>query len=348
MDKIRLGRTGMMVSRLGFGGIPIQRLSEDEAVAVVRKCLDLGITFLDTANGYTTSEERIGKAISGRRKRVFLATKTHARTREEIEKTIQLSLKRMSVDYIDLYQLHQVGDFKMLDAVLAPGGAVEILEEAKRAGVIRHIGVSSHQIDVAKAIVKSGRFETLMFPFNFITSEAADELLPLCKEHDVGFIAMKPMAGGMLENATIAFKYLLQFPHVLPIPGIEKPQEIEEICQIINQPYEMTAAEKKEMQRLREELGTRFCHRCDYCQPCQQEIPISMVMTFPSFLKRMRTEQLLSGRMSEMMEKAGTCIQCHECEARCPYRLPIVDIIAENYQTFEKIKTKLQKQKPSE
>ncbi|MFC1916310.1 aldo/keto reductase [Chloroflexota bacterium] len=196
MDKIRLGKTEMMVSKLGFGGIPIQRVSEDTAVAIVKKCLELGINFLDTANGYTTSEERIGKAIAGQRERLILATKSHARTREELESHIKLSLKRLGVEYIDLYQFHQVGDSKSLEIVLGPNGPMAVVEEAKKAGVVKHIGATSHQIDVAKDLVKSDRFETIMFPFNFITSEPADELLPLCREHDVGFIAMKPLGGG--------------------------------------------------------------------------------------------------------------------------------------------------------
>ena len=340
MKKIRLGKTNMMVSQLGFGGIPIQRLNEDEAIAVVRRCLDLGITYIDTANGYSTSEERIGKAISGRREDIFLATKSLARTREEIESHLQLSLKRLGVDYIDLYQFHQVGDFETLDMVLNPeNGLIKVLEEAKEAGLIKHIGVTSHQIDVAKALVKSGRFETIMFPFNFVTCEPADELLPLAREHDVGFIAMKPLAGGMLGNATIAFKYLFPFPDVLPIPGIEKTYEIEEIVQLLEGSHKMTAAEQEEMQRLKEELGTRFCRRCDYCQPCTQEIPISTVMAFPTILKRLPPERLFSVKWTETMEKADTCIECGECEARCPYELPIIEMIAKNSQVY-KVKMK--------
>ena len=173
MKSLRLGRTNMTVSRLGFGGIPIQRLSEDDAVAVVKRCLDLGITFLDTANGYTTSEERIGKAISGRRDRLVLATKSGARNREDLGKHLKLSLKRLGVDSIDLYQFHGVNDFASLEAVLAPDGLLPVAEEARQAGLIKHIGITSHQIDVAKKAVQSDRFETVMFPFNFVTPEAA-------------------------------------------------------------------------------------------------------------------------------------------------------------------------------
>ncbi|MCK4449175.1 MAG: aldo/keto reductase, partial [Anaerolineae bacterium] len=229
METIRLGKTDMMVSKLGFGGIPIQRVSEDEAVAVVKKCLDLGITFIDTANAYTTSEERIGKAISGRREGLILATKSTSRTREGVERHLQQSLKLLGVESIDLYQFHGVNDFDAYARVLDPDGPMAVVQEAKRAGVVKHIGITSHLIDVAKEAVKSDRFETIMFPFNFVTCEPADELLPLAREHDVGFIAMKPLAGGALDNATLAFKYLRQFPQLLPIAGIERVEEMEEI-----------------------------------------------------------------------------------------------------------------------
>lgn len=343
MDTIRLGRTEMMVSRLGFGGIPIQRVSEDEAVAVVQRCLDLGVTFLDTANAYTTSEARIGKAIKGRRREVVIATKSASRSREGVERHIQMSLERLGVDYIDLYQFHGVSDFKSLEIVLDPKGPMAVLAEAKKTGVIRHIGITSHQIDVAKEAVKSDGLETLMFPFNFVTCEPADELLPLCRKHDVGFIAMKPLAGGALDCVTIAFKYLFQFPDVLPIPGIEKPSEIEEIVQILEQPREMSEAEQCEMQRLRDELGTRFCRRCDYCQPCPQEIPIATVMVVNTVLKRMPLERLLTGMFVDAVEKGANCTECGDCEERCPYHLPIREMIVEQVQRFRAAKRQYEK-----
>jgi len=333
----------MTVSRLGFGGIPIQRVSEDKAVAVVQRCLDLGITFFDTANVYTTSEARIGKAIKRRRGEVVIATKSTSRSREGVERHLNMSLERLGLDYIDLYQFHQVGDFKSLEIVLDPKGPMPVLEEAKKAGVIKHIGVTSHQIDVAKEAVKSDRFETLMFPFNFITCEAADELLTLCRKHDVGFIAMKPLAGGALDNVTIAFKYLFQFPDVLPIPGIEKPREIEEIVQVLQGSLDMSDAERSEMQRLRDELGTRFCRRCDYCQPCTQEIPISTVMVISSAIKRLPPERLFTGMLADAMQKAATCTECGDCEERCPYRLPIREMLLERVQLFQAAKQKYDK-----
>ena len=340
MEKIRLGKTGMMVTRLGFGGIPIQRLTEDEAVRVVQKCLDLGINFIDTANAYSTSEERIGKAVKGRRQDVFIATKSGARTHEEIEKHLELSLKRLDTDYIDLYQFHGVNDLATLDKILDPeNGLYKVFEAARQAGKIRHIGITSHQMDVAKAHIKSDRFETLMFPFNFITSEPASEILPLCQKHDVEFIDMKPMAGGMLQDATVAFKYLLQFPDMVVIPGIEKPHEIEEIAAIYEGFHEMTSAQLARMQELRDELGTRFCRRCDYCQPCNQEIPISMLMTFPSFVKRLPPDWFFKGPwISGAMEKATSCTECGECEVRCPYDPPIREMIKDSYNLYEQVK----------
>jgi len=344
MDKVRLGRTGMMVTRLGFGGIPIQRDSDDEAVAVIRRCLELGINFIDTASAYSTSEERIGKAISGRRSGLILATKSGARTSEGIESQLNLSLKRLGVEFIDLYQFHGVNDFDTLDTVLNPSGPMAVLEGAKKTGIVRHIGITSHSMDVAKKAVKTDRFETIMFPFNFITCEAADELLPLAREHDVGFIAMKPLAGGMLDNATIAFKYLFQFPDVVPIPGIEKPPEIDEIAQLLKRPGPMTGAEEQEMQRMREELGSRFCRRCDYCQPCTMEIPISTVMTSRSFAKRLSEKQFFSRMLTEVMEKAANCNDCGECEERCPYHLPIREMLAEHVQWYQEGKDRYQQQ----
>ncbi len=351
MEKVRLGKTNMSVSRLGFGGIPIQRLNEDEAVAVVKKCLDLGITFLDTANAYTTSEERIGKAIAGRREGLVLATKSLSRKREGVEKHLNLSLVRLNVKYIDLYQFHGVSDMASLDMVLAPDGPMAVVEKAKDDGLVKHIGITSHQIDVAKEAVTCGRFETIMFPFNFVTSEAADELIPLAKQHDVGFIVMKPLSGGMINNAKIAFKYLLQFPDIVTIAGIEKLPEIEEIVQILEGPKTISATKKKQMQKLKRELGTRFCHRCDYCQPCSESIAISTVMMYPSLVRRLPPEHLFSGLYSgfwgQIVEKAASCTECGECEERCPYHLPIRDLLAEYVKQYQKEKKKYQKLRPS-
>ena len=340
MEKIRLGKTGLMVTPLGFGGIPIQRLTESEAVKVVQKCLDLGLNYYDTANGYSTSEERIGKAVKGRRGEVIIATKTFPGDAAMVEKNLDLSLKRLQTDYIDIYQFHGVNNQETLDRILEPqNGLYKLFEKFKKAGKIRHIGITSHQMDAAKKQIKTGKFETMMFPFNVITSEPATEILPLCKQYDVGFIVMKPLAGGMLPNANICFKYLLQFKDIVSIPGIEKVGEIEEIYKIYQGPPKMTTAEIKEMDRLIEELGDKFCRRCDYCQPCSQGIPISMVMTFPTFVKRLPPDWYLKNpMMTGQLEKAANCTECGECESRCPFNLPIREMIKENYTMYEKVK----------
>ncbi len=347
MEKIRLGKSEMLASKLGFGGIPIQRLAEDEAVTVVRRCLDLGVTFIDTANAYTTSEERIGKATKGRRRGLILATKSTSRNREGVEEHLKQSLKQLGVKSIDLYQFHNISDFKNLDIVLDPNGPMALLEDAKKAGAIKHIGITSHSMDVAKEAIKTGRFETIMFPFNFITCEPAEELLPLAREHDVGFIAMKPLAGGMLDNVVLAFKYLFQFPDVVTIPGIERINEIDEIIQVLEGPRKMTEAEQGEINQFREELGTRFCRRCDYCQPCSEEIPISTVMVANSFLKRLPPVRLFSGWVADGIEKATHCTECGECEDRCPYGLPIREMIDENINLYSAAKMKYQEQMDS-
>ena len=344
MRKVRLGKTELSVSQIGFGGIPIQRLDEEGAVAVVKRCLDLGIDFLDTANAYTTSEERIGKAIAGRREGLVIATKSLSRKPEGVEKHLKQSLERLGVEYIDLYQFHGVSDDNTLQAVLAPDGLLAVVEKARDAGLVKHIGITSHQIDVARKAVMSGRFETIMFPFNFVTSEAADELLPLCRRYDVGFIAMKPLAGGMIPNVQLAIKYFLQFPDVVILCGTERTSEVDEIVHIAETYEGLSAAELEEMHRLKRELGSRFCHRCDYCQPCKEGIAISTVMIFPSLLRRSRPENIFFGPWGRIMEKAAGCAQCGECEQRCPYQLPIREMIAEHVSLFRKAKEEYLKQ----
>jgi predicted aldo/keto reductase-like oxidoreductase len=346
LEKVRLGKTGMMVSKLGFGGIPIQRVSRDDAIAVVSKCLDLGITFIDTANAYNTSEECIGEAISGRREGLVIATKTLARKRDEVEGHLRLSLQRLGVNSIDLYQFHNVSDSDALGMILNPDGPIAVIEEAKRLGIVKHVGVSCHSLDVAKQLVKSGHFETIMFPLNLITHEAADELLPLAREHDVGFVAMKPLEGGLLTNVSLAFKYLLQFPDVVTIVGIEKLEEIIEIVDILKGPLAITEAEQMEIARLRRQLGKRFCRRCNYCQPCTQEIPISIVMEYPSIFRRLPAKRIFSEFVADAMEKAATCTKCGECEERCPYDLPIREMLEDYVGQYQAAKIKYRQEIP--
>jgi predicted aldo/keto reductase-like oxidoreductase len=332
----RLGKTGLRVSRIGFGGIPIQRLTENEAVSVVSRCIDLGVTFLDTANAYTTSEERIGKAIAGRREELIIATKTGARDKQTALEHLENSLRCLQTDYIDLWQFHNVSTVEAHDEILGPGGAMEAAQEALQAGKVRHVGFSSHSMDMALKMVPSGLFETIQFPFNFVTSEPADELLPLAEEHDVGFIAMKPFAGGMLADATLVIKYLLQFDAVVPDPGIETIEEIEEIVDIVNGAWKLTMQERQAIENFRIQAGTRFCRRCEYCQPCPQGVRISTIMNLPSFLNRFSEEKLSEGWIADAMQTGENCIECGECEEKCPYHLPIREMIVENIALYER------------
>jgi len=329
MEKIRLGKTDVMVSRIGFGGIPIQKSSEAEALRIVSSCFDLGINFFDTSRVYTTSEERIGKALAGRREEAIIATKTVSRTAEKISEDLATSLKHLGSDYVDLYQFHNVSTEDDLKTVIAPGGLLDVVRRAKKEGRVRHIGITSHRLDVAKDAVRADCFETIMVALNFVNTEAADELLAMAKEHDTGVIIMKSMAGGMLENPVLAFKYLMQFPDVLPLIGIAKEGEMEENIRIVEAGEPITKDDQCEMDRIRKELGTGFCRMCNYCQPCPQQIMISAIMYTRVAITRFDPKRIFEGEWNTFMEKVPDCIDCGECEERCPYNLPIRERIKE-------------------
>jgi predicted aldo/keto reductase-like oxidoreductase len=338
MKTVRLGKTGLEVSRIGMGGIPITRPSMDEAVKVIHRALDLGVNFIDTSPGYKDSEERIGKAIAGRRDQVIIATKTYDDKATAL-KCLERSLKRFNTDYIDLWQFLNVSNFENYERVLGPGGGMEAAQEALEAGTIRHIGISTHSLDVALKAVSSGYFETIMFPFNFVANEAAAKLVPLAREHDVGFIAMKPFAGGMLKNANLAIKYLLQFDNVLPNPGIEKIEEIEEIVAIVNGSWELTSQERQEMEEIRVRVGPRLCRQCEYCQPCPQGVVLLPLINMHILWKLWPPEWLLSLRnVTDAVESWKNCNQCGECEDKCPYHLPIQEMIVENMKFYENVR----------
>jgi len=332
-----LGSTGLQVSRIGFGGIPIQRLSEKEAIAVIRRSLDLGVNFIDTANAYATSEERIGKAISGRREGLIIATKSMARDRATAQAHLELSLRRLDIEVIDLWQLHNVSSPEAYEQVMSKDGALLAGLQAKREGKARHIGFTSHSLDMARRAVREDLFATIQFPFNFITSEPADELLPLVLERSMGFIAMKPFGGGLLGPANLAIKYLLQFEGVVPDPGIERVAEIEEIAQIVAGDWQLSDAELQEMARIRSELGSRFCRRCGYCEPCPEGVRISVVLHTRGFWRRFRPQAFTSGWASGLIETGRSCIECGECETKCPFGLPIREMLRENMEFYDRV-----------
>ena len=342
MQKVRLGKSELQVSRVGFGGIPIQRPSQAEAIRVVQRCLELGINFIDTATAYTTSEERIGHALAAvastprRRDRLVIATKTAARDRATAMAHLEQSLRSLHLETIDLWQMHNVSTPEAYEQVLGPGGAMEAAQQALQAGKVRHVGITSHSMEIALKAVPTGLFETVQFPFNFVTNEPAESLVPLALAHDVGFIAMKPFGGGMLGNANLCIKYLLQFDHVVPDPGIERVEEIEEIVGLLHGPWELTEQEREEIERVRAAVGVRFCRRCGYCEPCPEGVRISLVMNLPNIWKRMSAERVISGNLSAAIQTGRQCIECGECEEKCPYNLPIREMIAEHMEDYER------------
>ena len=335
MERVRFGKTGLMVSKVAFGGIPIMRISKAEAVGLVREAIRLGINFIDTAHGYTDSEEKIGEAIKGiPRGDLIIASKSPAGDKAAFNEHLDLSLKRLGVDYIDIYQLHGISSLDRWETILASGGAMEGLEEAVKAGKVRFPGFSSHSLPMAINIMKSGRFASVQLPFNYIDFAAADEAIPLAAELDMGFIAMKPMGGGLLDNAGLSFRFLGQYGSIVPDPGIEKIEELREIIEIAEKNEPFCAADKNEIEKQRLEFGPSWCHRCDYCQPCPQGVNISMALTVKSAFKRMPPERARAFT-GPAIEKAAACLECRECVSRCPYNLDIPALLKEAVKLWD-------------
>jgi predicted aldo/keto reductase-like oxidoreductase len=329
MEKVRFGKTELMVSRVAFGGIPIMRISKADAANLVRETIDLGINFIDTAQVYADSEEKIGEAIRGiRREDLVIASKSAAGDKKAFNEDLDMSLERLGVDCIDIYQLHNIGSAQRRDAVFAPGGAFEGLQEAVKAGKVRFPAFSSHNIPIAIELMRSGNFASVQIPFNYIDCDAENEIIPLAKELDMGFIAMKPMGGGLLDNAGLSFRYLMQYENIIPDPGIEKIEEIREIVDIVEMNPRLTADDIKEIERLRAEFGPSWCHRCDYCQPCPQGIPISSILPIKSMVKRFTPERAQT-MLAPAIRKAKACLDCGDCMTRCPYSLEIPKLLKE-------------------
>lgn len=339
MDKVRFGKTELMVSKIAFGGIPIQRLSIPDAVKVVRGVIDLGVNFIDTANVYSDSEEKIGIAIKDiPRDSLVIATKSIALDKKTFLENLDLSLKRLGTDYVDLYQHHGISSPESYDAIMGDGGAFEGMMEAVRAGKVRFPAFSSHNIPVAMRIMRDEKFAAVQLPFNYIDDEAAKEAIPLAKELDMGFIAMKPFGGGLLNDAKLSIKYLLQFDSIVPDPGIEKLLEMEEIVRIVESVEKLSADDAAAINKMKTELGDRWCHRCDYCQPCPQKIHISGVLTVDSLIKRMPFQRV-SAMIGQAMETANGCVECRECVGRCPYNLNIPELITEKLAIWDRYLT---------
>jgi predicted aldo/keto reductase-like oxidoreductase len=336
MKKIRLGKSGLELTRVVMGGIPIQRPPMEEAKKVINRALDLGINLIDTSIAYGDSEIRIGETVKDRRDEVFIATKGSWRSSEAVKECIDSSLKRLQTDYIDLWQMHNIRDPDAFKQVMAPGGSMEAAQEALESGRIHHLGFSTHNLDVAMMGVESGFFETVQFPLNFIAREATDRLVGLAEEHDVGFIGMKPFAGGNITDARLAIGFALQFDNVVPDPGIERVEEIEEIVSLVENGIELTSEDHATMDKIRDDLGNRFCRQCMYCMPCPQGVEI-WLLTYMKNLFRLWPHQKVIDVFGKQAKTAELCIQCGECETRCPYDLPIRELIQENYEYYNEI-----------
>lgn len=322
MQYVTLGKTGLKISRVGFGGIPIQRIDAEKAKPLIDALIECGINYIDTARGYTVSEEYIGGAIYGRRDKFVLATKSMARTREAMEADIETSLRNLRTDYIDLYQVHNPS-MEQLDQVIGEGGALEALMEAKAAGKIGHIGLTAHSTAVFERALGLDWVETIMFPYNIVEQQGA-ELIHKCAEKNIGFIDMKPLAGGAIEDATLALRYVCSNPDVtVVIPGMAEVRELEQNLAACSNTEPLTDEELKAMDKVREQLGTDFCRRCNYCAPCTVGINIPSVFLFAGYLQRYDLADWAKDRYSTLKVKASACIGCGKCEPRCPYHLPI-------------------------
>jgi len=326
MEKVRLGRTGLMVTRTAFGVLPLQRVEMAEAVRILRRAYDAGISFYDTARGYTDSEEKIGCALSDVRGQVYIATKSGSRSREGLLKDLHTSLRNLKTDYVDLLQLHNPGAAPNPED---PESAYAGLVEAREKGMVRFFGFTNHSRERAHEAVTSGLFDTLQFPLCAISSMEDLALIGECRKADVGLIAMKPLSGGLLTDARPAFAFLRQFKNLVPIWGIQRLSELQEILALDAEPPELDAEMRTHIERDREELSSNFCRACGYCQPCPEEIPISMAARMGLLLKRMPYQQFLTKEWRERMLRIENCRECGECQSRCPYGLEIPRLLKE-------------------
>lgn len=327
MEYTTLGKTGLTISRMGFGGIPIQKVDVPAVRTLMQALAEQGVNYIDTARGYTVSERYLGEALEGMRDKFVIATKSMARTKAAMEKDIETSLANLRTDHIELYQVHNPS-LKDLETVIAPGGALEALLEAKAAGKIGHIGVTAHMATVFERALDMDWVETVMFPYNIVETQG-EVLMRRCTEQNVGFIVMKPLAGGALEDATLALRFIRQNPDVsVVIPGMYSVDEVRQNLAAMEDASPLTAQELERIDAIRRELGTQFCRRCNYCQPCTAGIGISGIFVLEGYLQRYGLGDWAKARYAGMEKKAGDCIGCGACEARCPYQLPIREMLA--------------------
>ena len=331
---VRLGSTGIVVNKNGFGALPMQRVSMEEAVQLVRRAFEGGITFFDTARYYTDSEEKLGEALEGIRDKVYIATKTGASTGEALKKELETSLKNLRTDHIDIYQFHNPA------VCPKPGdgsGLYEAMEEAKAQGMVRHIGITNHRLAVAHEAIDSGLYETLQFPFCYLADEKDVELVEKCKKADMGFIAMKALSGGLITNSRAAYAFEAQFDNVLPIWGVQRQTELEEFLSYIKNPPAMTDEIKALIEADKKELAGDFCRGCGYCMPCPVGIEINNCARMSLLLRRSPSAAQLTPEAQEKMMKIKECLHCGRCKSMCPYGLDTPALLEKNLKDYEEI-----------
>ena len=334
MKNVRLGKTGIITDKNGFGALPIQRISVEEAVKLVKKAYNAGFTFFDTARAYTDSEIKLGEAFDGIRDKVFIASKTQAQNGEDLKKDLDTTLKNLRCEYLDLYQFHNPAFCPK------PGdgtGLYEAAEEAKKAGKIRHIGITNHRLAVAKEAIESGLYETLQFPFSYLSGEQEIELVNMCNESDMGFIAIKALAGGLIHNSAAAYAFLDRFDNVLPIWGVQRESELDEFISYIGNPPVMTDELSAVIEKDRQELSGEFCRGCGYCMPCPVGIEINNCARMSLMIRRAPSEAQLTPEMQAKMKKIEDCLHCGQCKEKCPYGLDTPTLLEKNYEDYKRI-----------
>ena len=334
MIEVTLGTTGITTNKNAFGALPIQRISDEEAVYLLRKAYENGITFFDTARWYSDSEHKVGLAFNGMREKVFLATKTGATDAEGFWKDLETSLGNLRTDYIDIYQFHNPAFCPK------PGdesGLYDAALEAKRQGKIRHIGITNHRLSVAHEAIDSGLYETLQFPFCYLATEKDIELVEKCKEKNMGFIAMKALSGGLITNSAAAYAYLAQYDNVLPIWGVQRETELDEFLSYIDNPPKLTEEIKDLIAKDRQELLGDFCRGCGYCMPCPMGIEINNCARMSLLLRRSPSAVQLSPQGQEKMMKIESCIHCNQCKSKCPYGLDTPALLQKNLEDYKNV-----------
>ena len=335
MDYRILGKTGLKVSSLGFGGIPIQRIDAAGTRVLMEKMVEAGMNYIDTARTYGMSECYLGEALEGMRDKFILATKAMSRDKESMAKDIDASLANLRTGYIDLYQVHNPS-LAQLEQVIDEGGALEALQEAKAAGKIGHIGLTAHSLEVFAKGLELDWVETIMFPYNIVETHG-EELIAKCVEKNIGFIVMKPLAGGAIDDAGLAMRFVTANPNIsVTIPGMAAVSELEQNLAAVNNTAPLTEEEQAKIDALRKEMGTQFCRRCGYCAPCSVGINIPNMFVFEGYYSRYGLGEWAGGRYYAQPKTASDCIECGICETRCPYNLPIREMLKRVAKTFGK------------